>query len=458
MAKPRRPALPSWTVRQRFTTLYAALFLMSGLVLLALTNVLAGTTVSRHVPGQDPPAQQPGLARAQERVHQLQAQLADLHAAQSRQLLMGSAIALVVMAVISVVLGKAVAGRVLRPLRTVTAATRRISAENLHERLAVPGPADEVKDLADTIDGLLERLEASFAAQRRFVANASHELRTPLTTMRASLDVAVAKPQPAPPQTLALADRLRTELDRVDSLLEGFLDLARAQHGALRGSVPVSLGDLASESLAAHAMDITEKDLTVEADTRDTAWTYGSPALLSRMVSNVIDNAVVHNRHGGRIRVATGTEGGSEGGSARLVVETGGPVLDPAQVARLTEPFQRLAADRTGSETGSGLGLSIVAAIADAHGGRLDLHARPEGGLRVTITLPRAPQAVTSAAEATVPPQTSTTGDIAPPQTSAARDIAPPQTSTAGDIAPPQTTATGDIAPPRTSAAEGGAE
>ncbi|MEU9890151.1 HAMP domain-containing sensor histidine kinase [Sphaerisporangium sp. NPDC051011] len=421
----------------------------SGLVLLALTNVLAGTSVSRAVPGQNPPAEQPSLAQAQERIHQLQAQLADIHAGQSRQLLIGSVIALVVMAAISVVLGKVVAGRVLRPLRTITAATRRISAENLHERLAVPGPADEVKDLADTIDGLLERLEASFAAQRRFVANASHELRTPLTTMRASLDVAVAKPQPAPPQTLALADRLRTELDRVDSLLEGFLDLARAQHGALRGRVPVSLGDLASEILAAHATEIAEKDLTIEADTQDAARTEGGPALLSRMVSNVIDNAVVHNRHGGWIRVATGTEDGS----ARLVVETGGPVLDPAQVARLTEPFQRLAADRTGSETGSGLGLSIVAAIAGAHGGRLDLHARPEGGLRVTIALPRA-GAPRASAEGVTAPRTGAADGVTLPR-AGAEGVTAPRTGAADGVTLPRAVEVEGVTSPRTVGEEG---
>ncbi|MFF3437854.1 ATP-binding protein [Streptosporangium sp. NPDC002721] len=409
MSEPRGPALPRRTVRQRFTILYAVLFLLSGLGLLTLTNLLAGAGSTVPVPGQTSPVPRPGLAHVQERVHQLEAQLSEVHAVQSRQLLVGSVIALVVMAAISFPLGRAVAGRVLRPLRTITVATRRISAENLHERLAVPGPADEVKDLADTVDGLLERLEASFAAQRRFVANASHELRTPLTTMRASLDVAVAKPGPVPAQTLALADRLRTELDRVDSLLEGFLDLARAQHGELHDRVPVAFGTLVSESLAARATDIAERELTVEAHIQDTAWTRGSPPLLSRLVNNVIDNAVVHNRHGGSIRLTTGTTtatgtstttttstrtmtgDGTGNGSVRLVVETDGPVLDPAQVARLAEPFRRLVADRTGSETGAGLGLSIVAAVVSAHDGVLALHARPEGGLRVTVSLPSAP-------------------------------------------------------------------
>ncbi|GAA3018953.1 HAMP domain-containing sensor histidine kinase [Streptosporangium longisporum] len=399
MSKPRRPASPRRTAGQRFTALYAALFLASGLGLLVLTNLLAGVRVTEPAPGQGPGTPWPGLAR--EHAHRLEAQLVDAQAIQSRRLLAGSLVALVVMAVISVLLGRFVAGRVLRPLRTITAATRRISADNLHERLAVPGPADEVKDLADTIDELLERLEASFAAQRRFVADASHELRTPLTTMRASLDVAVAKPRPVPPQTLALADRLRTELDRVDGLLESFLDLARARHGEFRDRVPVSLATLASEALAARAADVAERDLTVEVRTGEAAWTRGDPTLLSRMVNNVIDNAVVHNRRGGRIRLETGTRTGhgpgngighgTGDGSTWLVVETGGPPLDPAQVARLTEPFRRLGADRTGSETGSGLGLSIVAAVVEAHDGLLDLRARPEGGLRVTVSLPQAP-------------------------------------------------------------------
>lgn len=383
MAAPRRR---DRTVRSRFTILYAALFLVSAIALLALTNLLAGANMTEPAPGQVPSAQQSGLAIAHEHIRQLETQLADAQAAQSRQLLMGSLIALVAMAVVSVALGNAVAGRVLRPLRTLTAATRRISAENLHERLAVPGPADEVKDLADTIDGLLGRLEASFTAQRRFVANASHELRTPLATMRASLDVAVAKPQP-PPQTVALANRLGTELDRINSLLEGLLVLARAQHSALTERAPIALDTLTSAALTTRAAAIADKKLTLEAGHRhDATWIRGNPALLSRMVENLIDNAIVHNQDSGLLRVATTVEHTT----AQLTVETSGPILDQGQVDRLAQPFQRLVADRTGSETGSGLGLSIVAAIAEAHGGRLDLHARPDGGLRVTVSLPTA--------------------------------------------------------------------
>jgi len=275
----------------------------------------------------------------------------------------------------------------LRPLRQMTAATRQISEDNLHQRLAVSGPDDEMKDLADTIDGLLGRLEGAFAAQRRFVANASHELRTPLATMRASLDVAVAKPEPepAPPQTVALAARLRAELDQVDRLLEGFLTLARAQHRTLPGHDMVSLGNAVSASLGVRADAIAARNLTVDHGARDGVWVTGNQTLLGRMVDNVIDNAIGHNYDGGWIRVTTGA-----GGFAWMMVETGGPVLDQRLVAELAQPFRRLGADRTGSGQGAGLGLSIVSAIATAHGGVLDLQARPEGGLRVGIGLPLA--------------------------------------------------------------------
>lgn len=233
----------SWTVGRRFTILYAAGFLGSGIVLLALTYLMSGGRVSSAAPEQ-PPAGLSDLAAAEQQIQDLARRLADVHAQQSHRLLAGSLIALLVMAGVSLLLGRILAGRVLRPLRLITAATRRITAENLHQRLAVAGPVDEVKELADTVDGLLERLEASFVAQRRFVGNASHELRTPLATMRASLDVAAAKPEPAA-QTVALVGRLRTELDRVDHLLDGFLVLARARHGTLADRTPVSLGELA---------------------------------------------------------------------------------------------------------------------------------------------------------------------------------------------------------------------
>jgi hypothetical protein len=380
------------TVRLKFTAMYGGLFLLSGAVLLTIAGLIAGgvrVSDSAPAPGQGPGQSPAGaLAQAQARVAELEGQLADAHAAATRAFLIGSLVALAVMAVVSLVLGRFVTGRVLRPLRTMTAATRRITADRLHERLGVPGPADEVKDLADTIDDLLERLEGAFAAQRRFVANASHELRTPLTTMRASLDVAVAKPDvPAP--TTALAGRLRTELDQVDRLLDGLLALARTGRDAapyLPESEDVAFGRLVAAALADRAADAAARGIAVdtEAALDEGARVRGSRALLRRMIDNVVDNAITHNRDGGWIRVATG----ADGGTARLVVETGGAVLDQRQVARLAQPFRRLTADRTGGGAGAGLGLSIVASVAAAHGGTLDLHARTDGGLRVTIILP----------------------------------------------------------------------
>jgi signal transduction histidine kinase len=412
-----RLAPPRRTARRRLTVLYVLMFLLSAVVLLAITGTLAVRSTSRAVSsGTNPAARQSALSQANARIQQLQNQLASeaskASADANHRLLVGSLIALGVMLVVSVILGLIVAGRVLRPLREMTETTRRISADNLHERLAMPGPRDELKDLADTIDALLERLEGAFAAQRRFVANASHELRTPLTTMRATLDVAVAKPEPVPDQTLALAGRLRTELDQVDRLLDGFLVLARAQHGVLPGRQTLTLDGIVSAALAARAEAIAARHLVVQhTEAPAGAWVDGSQPLLSRMVANVIDNAIVHNADGGWIHVITRAEGPGVGwgsakeGKATLTVDTGGPLLGQAQVDQLTQPFRRLSPDRTSpdrtspdrtspdrtsSGRGAGLGLSIVAAIATAHDGALHLLARPEGGLRVVIALPQA--------------------------------------------------------------------
>jgi signal transduction histidine kinase len=390
--------LPGHTVRVRLTALYGIMFVLSGALLLAIASGVA--VGSSSVQAASPAGQvgTPGsaLARAQAQVHQLQSQLSQLQsqaAVQPNQqdlshaLLSASLIALAIMTAVSVLLGWLVAGRALRPVREMTAAAQRISAHNLDERLAVRGPGDELKELGDTIDGLLERLETAFKAQRRFVANASHELRTPLATMRASLDVAMAKPEPAPPQTVALAARLRTELDKIDQLLEAFLFLARAQHRSLPGQALLPLDYLAATAVADQAAAISARNLTVqEGSDPGGAWVEGSQALITRMVQNVIDNAVCHNADGGWIQVRSGTAGGQ----AVLVVENGGAVLDQDQVRELSQPFRRVGADRIGSDRGSGLGLSIVAAIAEAHGGSLALLARPEGGLRVSIQLPAA--------------------------------------------------------------------
>jgi signal transduction histidine kinase len=371
------------TVGLRFTVLYSASFLASGAVLLTLAVAFSGVELSSVTPAS---GQTPTGGAAAERISELEAQLADVNSDHARQLLVGSLLALGVMVVVSLLIGRAMARRVLRPLRTITAATRGISADDLDRRLAVTGPEDEVKDLADTIDGLLARLEASFVAQRRFVANASHELRTPLTTMRALVDVAAAKTD-VPTPTVALANRIRPQIDGLDRLLNGLLVLARAQHSTVDEAAVADLSDVAERAVTDCEAAIETKQLDVTTDLADEARTRGDMALLERMTGNLIENALVHNHQGGWIRITT-SMGGDE---ARLVVESGGAVLDQREVDELARPFRRLAADRTGSESGAGLGLSIVAAIAAAHGGRLALTARPDGGLRAEVALPTRP-------------------------------------------------------------------
>jgi signal transduction histidine kinase len=374
-------SLRQGTVGARFTVLYAVVFLISGTGLLGLTLLLGGVRLSSTSPAPNPvPPNNPASALA--RIRELEDELAAAHAEQSRQLLTAALVALILMVFISLVLGRVLARRVLRPLRLITGTTRRISADSLDQRLGVAGPTDEVKELADTIDELLARLEASFTAQRRFVANASHELRTPLATMRASLDVAAAKPEAAA-STVALVDRLRPQLDRVDHLLDGLLVLARAQHGGFADAEVVDLRDLVAEALHDRHTDVVAKGLRVTVEMPSAATVQGRPALLARLVGNVVDNAVRHNEQDGWIEIA----GSVDGGQAALVLETGGRILDQREVDRLAQPFERLGRERTGS---SGLGLSIVAAVAAAHGGRLELFARPAGGLRAAITLPAA--------------------------------------------------------------------
>jgi signal transduction histidine kinase len=300
---------------------------------------------------------------------------------------------LAIMAGASLVLGWLVAGRFLRPLRTMTATTKEISATNLHQRLNLAGPDDELKELADTFDELLGRLEHSFTFERRFIANASHELRTPLAGMRTSLDVAMAKPGPVPPQFRTLAARLRRELDHSDRMLESFLTLAHTQHGPPSDQSTVSLGDLARMAIARRADSITAMGLDFEQRQDPDAWVTGSAMLLSRLVENVVDNALGHNRPGGWARVITAVKDKR----ACFIVENGGPVLDPDDVKELTQPFRRIGAERTGSDKGAGMGLAIVSSVVEIHGGTLDLEALSDGGLRVTITLPLTVGRVTGA-------------------------------------------------------------
>ena len=407
--------LPRRTVRLRLTLLYGGLFLLSGAVLLAVTFVLvvgatdgviftgqngsqgiisgSHTGPGPHGGGQPPELQTSGrgsggltpsqlLAQAR----RLETQAAHQHAAELNQLLIQSGLALTGMAVLSIGLGWLVAGRVLRPLRTITAAAREISATSLHERLALGGPDDELKELGDTFDGLLARLEASFSAQRQFVANASHELRTPLARQRVLSQVALADPD-------ATAEALRAAHERVlaagaeqEQLIEALLTLARGQAG-LGAREPFDLAELTGQVLRARRPEAELRDLDLRV-ALSAAPAAGDPRLAERLAANLVDNALNHNAAHGHIDVATQTRDGK----AVLTVVNSGPVVPPAEVDRLLRPFQRLGAGRAGHRTGLGLGLSIVQAIAAAHDATLAIHPRPGGGLRAEVTFP-APRA-----------------------------------------------------------------
>src|SRR5215469_5392558 len=300
----------------------------------------------------------------------------------SRELLVGSCIILVVMMGATALLGWLAADRVLRPLRVMTTTAREISERNLHERLALAGPDDELKDLGDTIDGLLARLEMAFASQRRFIANASHELRTPLMLSQTLLQVALANPA-------ITLDSLRSTCQEVvdagkdqAQLIDALLTLARSQRG-LDHREPVDLTAVVIDALNAHGPSAAAQGLRVDAVVDD-ASVSGDARLIHRLVSNLVDNAIRYNITGGRVEVklaATAAE-------TTLTVTNTGSAVPPDQVSRLLEPFQRAAPNRTASSAGLGLGLSIVADIAKAHGAGLAVRPRPEGGLTVAVRFP----------------------------------------------------------------------
>jgi len=295
-------------------------------------------------------------------------------------LLLFSLIGLGAMTVASGGLGWIVSGRVLRPIRSITETARRASEQHLGERLALAGPNDELKELADTFDDMLERLDAAFAGQKQFVANASHELRTPLTLMRTAIDVTLAKPARTPEQLELMAGRVRRSIDRAEAMVDGLLTLAVSQQGQARHE-DVDLATMAEDALDAASSDIEAAGLTVDA-VLDPAETVGDQLLLDRMIANLVTNAVRHNNAGGSIRVRTGTAGQS----AFFEVANSGPFVPEADIPSLFEPFGRAAA-RVRPTTGVGLGLSIVQAIGVAHGATVVTRSQPEGGLAVSVVL-----------------------------------------------------------------------
>jgi signal transduction histidine kinase len=280
-------------------------------------------------------------------------------------------------------LGWLAAGRILRPLTTITATARRISATSLTQRLDLHGPDDELKELGDTLDSLFDRLEDSFQAQRHFVANASHELRTPLSADRTLLQVSLEDPD-APGPWQAVAQELLDSNTEQERLIEALLALATSQAG-LHHREPVDLSALVSSVLLTPRHEVNRLGLYVETVTKP-AVLDGDPVLAERLVANLVDNAVRHNIPGGHVQVTTRTSGGH----AVLSVTNTGPAIPPETVDRLFQPFQRLRAHHADKSDGHGLGLSIVAAIATAHDATVIAQAQPGGGLSVNVTFPPA--------------------------------------------------------------------
>jgi signal transduction histidine kinase len=301
-------------------------------------------------------------------------QAADLH-----QLLIQSGIALAIMAAAALLLGWLTAGRILRPLRAITAATRRISDRNLHERLALAGPRGELTDLADTIDSLLARLDAAFGSQRRFVANTSHELRTPLMLTQTLLQVALADPAISLGSLRAACQEVLAACKEQGRLIQALFTLARSQRG-LDHREPLDLADITRQVLHARQQEATIRGLRVDA-ALGPAPAAGDPSLAEILISNLLDNAIRHNVPGGHIQVTTGTHDNQ----ATLTVANTGPHVPADQARRLLEPFQRLDRKRGHDHEGLGLGLSIVAAIADAHDATLSVRPRPAGGLAIEV-------------------------------------------------------------------------
>ncbi len=408
------PSLLRPTIRLKLTLLYGALFVLMGAALLGVTNLasaatspavtvdangevrvsiespLGGGTVTQVAPFGGSAGDVPRL---------LEAVVAGQHDIQQRFQFVVSAASLIALALVSVVVGWFVAGRVLRPLRTMTAAARAISSTNLALRIAQAGPDDELKDLGATFDDLLGRLERSFEAQRQFVANASHELRTPLARQRAVAQFALSDPEPTLEAWRVGFERILAAEEQQERLLEALFTLARSERGLDRRPV-VDLAEVVDSAVRARAVDIEINGLSVEMRLEPAA-VRGDPRLLERLVANLLDNAIHHNVPRGQLFVATAVRRRQ----STLLVANGGPSIPPTEVDRLFEPFRRLQPDRTTRDDGWGLGLSIVRAIVSAHDGSVRARARDAGGLEVEASIPAISKTTDSRlADAPAPP------------------------------------------------------
>lgn len=392
----RRKILGRRSVRARIALACAGLFLVTGGAFVVATYTLVDhslpttavtkpASMNKHVLQACYSGEQNGSLTAAQasKCKQAFATAAEFGAAMERlkdlhELLLWSLVGLGVATIVAGLLGWAIGRRILVPLHKVTGAAQRASQEHLHERIALDGPPDELKELADTFDDMLDRLDLAFASQRRFVANASHELRTPLTSMRTLIDVAMAKPTRTTEGLETVVGRVREALGQSEAIIDGLLTLARSD----RGLTARELVDL--EAAAQDAIDETSacaraSDVVIEADL-SAAPTLGDRVLVERVVANLVDNAVRYNVTAGSVQVETGTDQGQ----SYLSVTNTGPLVPGPKVASLFEPFTRLD-KRVANGNGVGLGLSIVASVVAAHHGRLHAHALPEGGLKITV-------------------------------------------------------------------------
>jgi signal transduction histidine kinase len=391
------------TVRARLTLLYTSLFTVCGVIVV----VVSYTLVARVQP-QGQSEQAPASFLALCRSEQLSVRPNDrvlakcnayfrLQGAQHQRdvilshLVQYSLITLAVVIALAAILGWIAAGRALRPVRRITSAARAASEHNLSARVALRGPHDELQELADTFDEMLCRLQAAFEAQTRFIANASHELRTPLAVMRATVDVVLDNPDSSPDDLRGMAADIRAAVDHTEHLIGALLILARNERG-LTVHEEVDLATVAEDVLST----ADTGNLHVHA-TLGSAVVSGDPVLADHLVANLVDNAIRYNAAEGDIWISTRTTAGS----SRLTVANTGPVISPADAARLFQPFQRLS--HRASDDGSGLGLTIVASIAAIHSGTATADPREDGGLSVTVTIPSlaaAPDRVATSAQA----------------------------------------------------------
>ncbi|RIJ76421.1 sensor histidine kinase [Nakamurella silvestris] len=370
------------SLRWRLTLLSAVLLTLIGGLLLFLAYLLVGQVVAR-VP-QLPPGTAVVVGDSGTVMDASEVTKAVTDQARETVLVVGGLIAFPVQVLAGAVLAWVLIGRALRPLSTLTRTARGLSESSLDRRVNLGGPRDEVAELADTFDDMTARLQAAFEAERRFVANASHELRTPLAVIRTEIDVTLADPAADVEDLRRMGEIVREATDQADRLLGSLLILARTQARGLGPIENVDLATLVDPAVASVATEWQAKELRLTVDGSPTP-VRGDPALLGRLVGNLIENAVRHNVQSGWITISTSVEGDR----GVLQVASSGPVIEPDKVVQLFEPFRQGARART-TRTGTGLGLSIVRAVVSAHAGTVTAVAVPDGGLSVRVTLPLA--------------------------------------------------------------------